>query len=216
MADQDNSGTATSKRKNPGTKQAASKEKKQATEQQDGRLLILSGPPGAGKSTVAQKLVEISPSRTVYIEGDTFWQFIAKRGDNPVPRQTTSRLVIKSIMLAALPFIRGGYFVIVDFTIGPWHLGLIPEPLKPVTIDYVVLCPSKQVCAEREGMKPNGGVGNYADAYHDLYKAFSNLGEYERNAIKDDEADAKAIAERIWGLVHSGSCRLDLSKMGSD
>ena len=211
MAD---SGVETAKRKSSGTKQSGQKGKKQASE--DGRLLLLSGPPGAGKSTVAKELIEISPNRTVYIEGDMFWQFIAKRGENPLPRQANSRLVIKSMMLAALPFIRGGYFVILDFTIGPWHLNLIPEPLKTVAFDYVILGPSQKICAKREGMKKDGGVGDYGATYHDLYEAFCNLGDYERYAIRDDEADAKTFAQRIWEVVISGSHRLDVSKLGSD
>src|SRR5271154_4713102 len=200
MADRGNSGVETAKRKTSGTKQSGQKGKKQATE--DGRLLLLSGPPGAGKSTVAKELVELSPNRTVYIEGDTFWQFIAKRGDNPLPRQANLRLVIKSMMLAALPFIRGAYFVILDFTIGPWHLNLIPDPLKTVAFEYVILGPSEKVCAEREGMKEGGGVGDYAATYHDFHEAFCNLGDYERYAIRDDEAGAKATAQRVWELVN--------------
>jgi adenylate kinase family enzyme len=41
-------------------------------------IVLLSGPVGAGKTTIARGLVAISPSPIAYIEGDKFWSFIAK------------------------------------------------------------------------------------------------------------------------------------------
>ena len=41
-------------------------------------IILLSGPVGAGKSTVARELVASAPGPLTYIEGDTFWFFLAK------------------------------------------------------------------------------------------------------------------------------------------
>ena len=41
-------------------------------------ITILSGPVGAGKTTVARELVALLPAPVSYIEGDTFWSFVEK------------------------------------------------------------------------------------------------------------------------------------------
>ena len=48
------------------------------TKQTANSIIILSGPIGSGKSTVAQELIPSSPAPVVYIEGDKFWFFLAK------------------------------------------------------------------------------------------------------------------------------------------
>ena len=41
-------------------------------------VIFLSGPIGAGKTTVAKALLPLLPAPLAYIEGDTFWSFIRK------------------------------------------------------------------------------------------------------------------------------------------
>jgi cytidylate kinase len=42
-------------------------------------IILLSGPIGAGKTTVARELIASSPASVAYVEGETFWRFIAKK-----------------------------------------------------------------------------------------------------------------------------------------
>jgi adenylate kinase family enzyme len=49
-------------------------------------VVMLSGPIGAGKTTVARELVAISPAPLCYIEGDTFWSLFAKPDAKPAKR----------------------------------------------------------------------------------------------------------------------------------
>ena len=41
-------------------------------------IILLSGPVGAGKSTVARELIASLPDPIAYVEGDKFWFFIAR------------------------------------------------------------------------------------------------------------------------------------------
>jgi chloramphenicol 3-O-phosphotransferase len=43
------------------------------------RSILLSGPVGAGKTTVAKELIATSQGPTAHIEGDKFWAFTARR-----------------------------------------------------------------------------------------------------------------------------------------
>ena len=47
-----------------------------------GSLLIVTGPPGAGKSTVA-KLLAASMPRSVLVQGDAFFGFLANGAIDP-------------------------------------------------------------------------------------------------------------------------------------
>ncbi len=46
-------------------------------------VVMLSGPVGAGKTTVARELVAISPAPLSYIEGDALWPVFAKPDAKP-------------------------------------------------------------------------------------------------------------------------------------
>jgi len=62
-----------------------------------GRVIMLSGPVGAGKTTVARELVSILPEPLSYIEGDTFWSFIKKSKGRD--RRENFRTIMRAIRL---------------------------------------------------------------------------------------------------------------------
>jgi DNA polymerase III delta prime subunit len=175
-----------------------------------GRIILLSGPPGAGKSTVAKELISTATAPTVYIEGDIFWSFIVKPHSPPKPRQATSRIVIKSMMLSALPYARAGYETIVDFTIGPWFLGLFKDYIKEIPFEYVILCPSEKVCAERNGSRKEGVMEEYPS---DLHLAFSDINEFEKYAIRNDQASSKELAAQIRDGLARDVFKLDMKDL---
>jgi adenylate kinase family enzyme len=45
-----------------------------------GAIIVISGPVGAGKTTVARELLARTPPPAAFIEGDAFWPFVAKPG----------------------------------------------------------------------------------------------------------------------------------------
>ena len=106
-------------------------------------IILLSGPVGAGKTTVAKELVASSPGPTAHIEGDKFWAFTAKDGPDH-SRHKNFRVIMTAMTAAAVPYAMAGYEVILDFSVPPWFLENIRKVVKvrDVAVDYVVLRPS--------------------------------------------------------------------------
>ena len=168
-------------------------------------IVILSGPVGAGKSTVAAELVALSPPPVAYIEGDKFWFFIAKGGES-LPRDKKFKMVMTAMMAAALPYALYGYEVILDFSIPPWFLetALKITKAKQVPLDYVVLRPDESVCAARAAARSEGAVIDYSP-YKGLYSSFNEAGPY---IIHDNESAAPVSAARIREGLDAGTFRL--------
>ena len=167
-------------------------------------IILLSGPVGAGKSTVARELVAISPGPIACIEGDTFWSFI--KGFDRRPIHKNFKMLMTSMVAAALPYALYGYETIVDFSIPPWFLDTARQVAsrREVPLDYVVLRPSEAVCADRAASRTEGAIANYAP-YRDLYTEFD---EARRFTIEDDESNAVELAVRVRNGLDAGKFRL--------
>jgi len=168
-------------------------------------IIFLSGPIGAGKTTVARELVASSSAPIAYIEGDTFWSFIAKSMAGQ-GRNKNFKMIMTAMIAAAIPYALFGHEVIVDFSIPPWFLDTARKVVKSreVPLDYVVLRPSETVCAARAAAPPEGTIPDYAP-YRDLYSSFD---EAESYIIKDDAGDAAVVAARIRDGLNAGTFRL--------
>jgi hypothetical protein len=171
-----------------------------------GSIVLLSGPVGAGKTTIAAALVEISPAPLACIEGDRFWPFFAK----PARHQTKPelfRISMRAMTLAALPFAREGYEAIVDFSIPPWFLPIaraIAATRDGVPLHYVLLRPSEPVCAARAAARTEGAIADYS-TYQDFYKTFAGA---DANVISDDASPTELVAARIRSGLDAGTFRL--------
>lgn len=154
-------------------------------------VTILSGPIGAGKTTVARELLALLPAPVSYIEGDTFWSFVAKAHSRD--QREVFRVIMRAMTAAAIPFARSGYEVILDFSIPPQFLETAHKILKEVPLNYIVLRPSLEVCAARAASRSEGGIANYG-SYQEFYALFEDASPY---VVSDDEADARSVAKRI-------------------
>ena len=165
-----------------------------------GAIILLSGPAGAGKTTVAKELVAAATGPTSYIEGDKFWFFIAKSGlAQNKPRDF--KMIMTSMTAAALPYALYGYQVIVDFSFPPWFLDTVRKVVKDkVPVHYIVLRPSEAVCIERAASRKEGRITNYSK-YHELYTSFD---EVQRNIIADDFNDASVVSDHMREAIDEG------------
>lgn len=165
-------------------------------------VVMLSGPVGAGKTTVARKLIAISPAPLSYIEGDALWPVFAK--PDAKPRRERFRLLMRSLTAAAIPLARGGYEVLLDFSFPLDFLETARKILKEIPLDFVILRPSLATCEKRAAARAEGKIADY-NAYRDFYMMFEGLPKHE---IDNDDLDAESVARRIRAGLDQGIFRL--------
>ena len=166
-------------------------------------VILLSGPPGAGKSTVAKELIAGSAGPTVCIEGDKFWSFFVK-GAPGHGRTKVFRTMLWSIVAAAMPCAKGGYETIVDFSIPLWFIDPLRARFPEMNFDYVVIKPAAAICAARAAARSEGAITDYTP-YLDFYADFDVA---KANLIADDAAGPTAIATLIRKGLEAGRFRL--------
>ena len=165
-------------------------------------VIFLSGPIGAGKTTVAKALLPLLPAPLSYIEGDTFWSFITKAGDHEL--RDNFPVLVRSMTAAAIPFARSGFRVVIDFSIPPAFVDTARKILKEVPFDFVLLRPSFEVCAQRAASRKEGAITD-----HEMMKNFYTRFEEGRvEAVCDDDADPDSLARRIAEGLKQGLFRV--------
>jgi predicted kinase len=182
-------------------------------------VLIITGPPGSGKSTTARLVAERFDTAAC-LESDWFWTTIVKGFIPPWRPEADSqnRAVVGALAASAAALATAGYPVVVDGIVGPWYLGLVTETLaRPgVETHYVVLRPDLAVTKarvavraaeeQRPGLLASAFVAD--DPVAHMWREFSNLGEFERHVVDNTRLDAEKTAAVVWSRFSDGVDRL--------
>jgi cytidylate kinase len=176
-----------------------------------GEVIILTGPPGAGKTTVAELLAINASVPTVHLTTDLFYRSIRAGFVLPfLPQaQRQNEVVIEAIVGAVMTFARGGYDVVVDGIVGPWFL----PPFRAaagrdqLAISYVVLRPGLHITLSRATERDSTELRD-VDAITGLHGAFAQLGDLEEHAIDTGDLDAEQTAAAVRRLLAAGKYRL--------
>lgn len=183
-------------------------------------FLILTGPPGAGKTTVSQ-LVARSYDRSAVIESDWFWTTI-RRGfvsQWKPEADNQNQVVIRSIFAAALRMSSvGGYATVVEGIVGPWYLDLVRQELQAlkVPIHYVVLRPNLATCLgraqDRAGEERIAGHPALTDEgpIRHMWEQFDDLGTYEHHVVDSTNLGPDETTERVRAGLADGRFALQI------
>jgi cytidylate kinase len=177
----------------------------------NGEVIILTGPPAAGKTTVAELVAGDSRGPAVHLATDLFYRAIRTGFVLPyLPEaRRQNEVVIEAIVATVATYARGGYDVVVDGIIGPWFLPAFRAMAgrDRLTVSYVVLRPDVDTTLSRARER----VGNELkdiDAIIGLHGAFAKLGELESHAIDTGHLDAVQTAAEVRRAIESGRYRL--------
>jgi len=178
-------------------------------------VLVLTGPPGSGKSTVGGFVAgRFSPS--AHVESDWFWTTIVGGHVPPwLPEaDTQNRTVLRAFAAAAGELARGGYTVVVDGIVGPWYLDLVTDELgrSGAATHYLVLRPPLEVALARARSRAPRAPGTAPLAeegpIREMWERFQNLGAYERHVLDNGDQDETQTAEAVWRRFVNGTDRL--------
>ncbi len=176
-----------------------------------GQVIILTGPPGSGKTTVAAILASQAATPTVHLVTDQFYRAIRTGFVPPyLPEAgTQNEVVIEVITASVSAYARGGYDVVVDGIVGPWFL----DPFRAMAerhelhLSYVVLRPDLDTALARARAR-GGGELDDAEAITGLHHAFAQLDALETHVLDSTGMDASTTAAEVQRLVISGRGRL--------
>jgi energy-coupling factor transporter ATP-binding protein EcfA2 len=160
-------------------------------------LLVVTGPPGAGKSTVAEALA-LAVRPAVLLEGDAFFRFLASGAIEPwLPESNDQNTVVtKAAAAASGAFVLGGYPTIYDGVIGPWFLPTFGAATGLSSLDYAILLPSVEICVRRVAVRGNHGFTDEA-ATRKMHAEFAAAQIDDRHLLRDPPEDVAAVVALI-------------------
>ncbi|MCL2500605.1 MAG: AAA family ATPase [Defluviitaleaceae bacterium] len=173
-----------------------------------GHIIIISGPPGAGKSTVSRILSEKSPhDLTVYVHTDDFYNNIRKGYIAPwKPGAEKQNKMVSNIMVScAKHYAEAGYEVVVDGLIGDWALNdWIDAVCDEIKIHYIIIFPSIETMFNRNKIRDTKLNDEDIHAMTGLYNAISGWKFFKSHSIDSSKQDPDETATVIRNMINTG------------
>ncbi|CAN5374907.1 ATP-binding protein [soil metagenome] len=174
-----------------------------------GRIILLTGPPGAGKTTTAPLLCANAPGPlAVHLETDVFYRSIKKGWLAPWTPQShgQNQVVAAAMVAAAVPYAQGGYEVVADGIITDWVKQVFIDGARAagVALDFIVLIPDQAIAAERGRTRSADPLPDYSP-YLALYGQFA--AEDAAHAVDTGDVAPETLAATLRDGIEAGRFR---------
>jgi energy-coupling factor transporter ATP-binding protein EcfA2 len=169
-----------------------------------GSLVVVTGPPGAGKSSVARVLASAA-EHSVLVEGDSFFGFLVSGAVDPwLPASNDQNTVVtRAAAAAAGAFALGGYATVYDGVVGPWFLSTFGAATDLEHLEYVILLPPVDICVRRVATRRDHGFTDEA-VTRKMHTSFAGARIAERHVLRDPPDDPAEVAVLIESARGAG------------
>lgn len=183
-----------------------------------GHVIVVTGPPGAGKSTVARALASGFP-RAVHLHTDDFWRAIVTGGVSAYRPEADAQnhTVLEVISGAAYAYAAGGFTTVVDGIVGPWMLDHVLDRAREhpdLPLDYAVLRPERDVALARAQTRTAPDALVDSAPILAMWDQFADLGPFERHALDTSVLGVDETVGAVRAAVVGGRLRLEASGPG--
>ena len=180
-----------------------------------GPVLLLTGSPGCGKTTVAP-LVADRHEPSACLDLDWFFAKLRRGVIEPWRKEahTQNRVVLRAAAEAVATFAVGGYFTVAEGILYPFMLDLFAQACAPhgLTLNYAVLRAPigvvQQRVQDRRVEPPHAGALADSDVVDDLWSQFESHGVEERHRVDSGRGRRTRSPRRSTAGSRAGEFRL--------